>query len=113
MTKTELAPVCARRSYPTAVKAQVVAKCSEPNASIAAVALSHGPNANLVHNWLRLATAPHAPGIPAFVPALAGASAPVGQRIEIRVSRGDMQASLYWPVSAADACGAWLREWLR
>ncbi|MBU4609900.1 transposase [Achromobacter sp. GG226] len=112
MTKTELAPVRARRSYPKA-KAQVVAECGEPNASIDAVALSHGLNANLVHKWLRLASAQHEPSTPAFVPVLAGPSSAVGQRIEIRVQRGEVQASLHWPVSAADACAAWLREWLQ
>jgi len=109
MTKTELAPVRARRSYPKAFKAQVVAECGEPGASIAAVALSHGLNANLVHKWLRLATAPPKSNPPAFVPVLASPPGAVGQRIEIRLQRGDVQASVQWPVSAADACGAWLR----
>ena len=41
-----------RRRHSAELKAQVVAACNEPGASIAAVALSHGLNANLVRKWL-------------------------------------------------------------
>jgi transposase len=34
------------------LKAQVIAACREPGASVAAVALAHGLNANLVRKWL-------------------------------------------------------------
>ena len=55
MSKTELAPVPKRRSYPKALKVQIVAECGQPGISIAGVALSHGVNANLVHKWIRQA----------------------------------------------------------
>jgi transposase len=42
-----------RRRHGAELKAKVLAACIEPGASIAAVALSHGLNANLVRNWLR------------------------------------------------------------
>src|SRR5687768_5986343 len=42
-----------RRRHGNALKAQVLAECSEPGASVAAVALAHGLNANLVHKWRR------------------------------------------------------------
>lgn len=42
-----------RRSFPKSCKAQVVDECSQPGASVAGVALSHGLNANLVHKWIR------------------------------------------------------------
>jgi transposase len=41
-----------RRRHGADVKATVLAACSEPGASVAAVALSHGLNANLVRKWL-------------------------------------------------------------
>ncbi|OPD72540.1 transposase, partial [Pseudomonas aeruginosa] len=41
-----------RRSYPKSFKAQVVEECTQPGASVAGVALSHGLNANLVHKWI-------------------------------------------------------------
>ncbi|MBF3109352.1 transposase, partial [Pseudomonas aeruginosa] len=48
-----------RRSYPKSFKAQIVEECTQPGASVAGVALSHGLNANLVHKWSkRLANTP-------------------------------------------------------
>jgi transposase-like protein len=35
------------------LKLQVVSACAQPGASIAAVAMQHGINANIVHRWLR------------------------------------------------------------
>lgn len=43
----------ARRVHDAQLKSQVLAECQAPGASIAAVALAHGLNANLVRNWLR------------------------------------------------------------
>ena len=44
-----------RRSYSPALKAQILAECATPGASVAKVAMSHGINANVVHTWRRLA----------------------------------------------------------
>lgn len=41
-----------RRTHSPEFKARVLAACSHPGASIAAVALAHGINANVVHKWL-------------------------------------------------------------
>jgi transposase len=41
-----------RRRHGAELKAKVLLACREPGASIAAVALSHGLNANLVRKWL-------------------------------------------------------------
>ncbi|MGB3070457.1 MAG: transposase [Ottowia sp.] len=110
MTKAELAPVRRRRSYPKALKAQIVAECSQPGASIAGVALSHAVNANLVHKWIRQSSA-RRQNVPGFVPVVA--SAPASRHIEIRLVRGPVQATVQWPVSEVGACVAWLREWLK
>jgi transposase len=40
-----------KRQYTEEFKAKVLSECEEPGASIAQVALRHGINANLVHNW--------------------------------------------------------------
>ena len=40
-----------RRSYPKSFKAQVVEECTQPGASVAGVALSHGLNANLLDRF--------------------------------------------------------------
>jgi transposase-like protein len=42
-----------RRYFSKAHKEAVVAKCLEPGASLAAVALANGFNANLVQRWVR------------------------------------------------------------
>jgi transposase len=41
-----------RRAHSVEFKAQVLAQCAQPGASIAAVALANGVNANLVRKWL-------------------------------------------------------------
>ena len=42
-----------RRSYSAQFKAQLVVACQQPGASVAALALEHGMNANLLHRWRR------------------------------------------------------------
>ena len=46
------APRSPRRVHGAELKARVLAQCHEPQASVAAVALAHGLNANLVRKWL-------------------------------------------------------------
>ena len=41
------------RTYTPAFKAELVAACLEPGTSIAALANSHGMNANVLHRWLK------------------------------------------------------------
>ncbi|BDI04471.1 transposase [Sphaerotilus microaerophilus] len=45
-------PSTHRRVHGAQLKAQVIAACHAPGASVAAVALAHGLNANLVRKWL-------------------------------------------------------------
>ena len=108
------------RAYPPEFKARVVAECEEPGASVAKVALANGLNANMVHTWrreTRTTPASTVPGAGEFVPlALPLPSAPAVAscapvRIELR--QGNMSVSIAWPVEAASACGAWLRELLK
>lgn len=58
-----------RRRYDAALKAQIVAECDEPGASVTNVAMAHGINANIVHVWRKLARQADATGAPVrFVP---------------------------------------------
>jgi transposase len=41
-----------RRSYTPQYKREVVRQCTEPGVSVAAIALAHGINANLVRRWM-------------------------------------------------------------
>lgn len=40
------------RTYTRQFKAELVAACQQPGASIAAIALQHGMNANVLHRWI-------------------------------------------------------------
>lgn len=104
-----------RRRHSATLKAQVLAECAKPEASVARIAMAHGLNANLVHKWRRLASAPVPE--PSFI-ALplappAPAVSPTAQDVHIELHRGPLAVKVTWPVSAAPACAAWLRELLR
>jgi transposase len=117
----ELSRPAYRRRHGADLKARVVAECAQPGASVAAVALAHGLNANLVHRWRRQAgvplTAPTEPQrqLPTqFVPLTVEptqVSCEADIRIEVR--RGATVVAVSWPQAAAAQCGAWLRELLR
>jgi transposase len=121
-----------RRRHSAAFKAQILAACSEPGASVAAVALSFGLNDNLVHQWrrgrgaspVRSATTVAEPA-PEFVALSLPSSAPPpgptpsppadtpAETIRLELKRGALGVSIVWPISAATDCAAWLRELLR
>ncbi len=117
-----------RRRHSTQLKREVLAACNEPGASIAAVALSFGLNANLVRQWRRGRGVKQCEGaalerqgqqqfIALAMPAPPLASAPQakqpGSDIRIEARRGDLQVTVSWPSSAAADCALWLRELLR
>jgi transposase len=122
-----------RRRHSAEFKAQVVAASRQPGVSMAAVAMAHGLNANLLRRWV--VEAPHSPkralpaaaptspstaALPAFValplptpsPASPAAPAAPADRIRIELTRGDTAIRVQWPLSAAAQCAAWLRELL-
>ncbi len=116
-----------RRSHSAEFKAKVIQACAEPGVSVAAVALAHGLNANLVRRWLngrgvdRLSalTLKPAQHLDQSRSAAAGAFVPVqlDQRpaatdIRLELRRGASVAVITWPVHDSAACGAWLRQWL-
>jgi transposase len=108
-----------RRRHNAEFKQQVLAACAEPGASVAAVALVHGLNDNLVHKWRRQARVDDdaAPGdLESFIPVTlsAAASGPVVSPavIEVNVQRGAARVQIRWPTAAAAECAAWLRAWL-
>ena len=121
-----------RRRHGEEFKVQVLAACAEPGASVSAVALSFGLNANLVHQWRRgrgyktdQAAPPDAPSeaSPQFValalpappsdPAAGVAMGAAPEAIRAEIKRGALLVSVAWPVSAAGECAAWLRELMR
>lgn len=85
-----------RRNHSAALKAQILAECEAPGASVAKVAMAHGINANVVHIWRKLAREQCAAPVVAltvFVPLAIEAAVPSSpsrppQHIEIEVRRG-------------------------
>lgn len=110
-------------------KADTVAACAQPGMSMAAVAMAHGINANLLRRWVHEAEmkprsevvrAEFVGGAKAqesktvFVPVSLPASVPPAQVPDIRIElrRGPTTATVTWPASAASECAAWMRELL-
>jgi transposase len=129
-------PKSQRRMHGAEFKAQVLAECQQPGASVAAVALAHGLNVNLVRKWL-VGRGIKRTGLPAprsvtrmqsaaelaaaslqFIPvelapeatATDEAAAPSPSDIHIDLTRGGTQLCVRWPSTQADSCAAWLRE---
>lgn len=125
MSIEAIAPNPKRRFYSPELKAQVVTQCRADGASIAAVALAHGINANIVHRWLREHAAPPAPKpinpfIPLNLPLPAVAdAAPVrvagspSADIRVEIRRGSGVITVSWPIEASSSCVEWLRDCLR
>jgi transposase len=109
-----------RRRHSRELKAEVLAACARPGASVAAVALAHGLNANLVHKWRSDATpcmaarrAGHALGEFIALPLPAQAAPVVLPDIRIELRRGPTAVTVNWPLAAAGECAAWLHQWLK
>jgi len=117
-----------RRPHSEALKARVLAECSQQGVSVAKVAQAHGLNANLVHKWRRAAEAATTRaaalghtrdsadvGADAFIalalPPQRTSVALPDIRIELR--RGATTVNIHWPTQGGGDCAAWLREWLR
>ncbi|WP_341809914.1 IS66-like element accessory protein TnpA [Paraburkholderia phenoliruptrix] len=119
-----------RRRYSVEFKAQVVAACQGPGVSLAAIALHHKLNANLLRRWVEqaekndcvlvarsgLAARPPAAPTPApapeFVPLSLETRNTRAAEIRVEVRRADLSITVSWPTSEAAQCAAWLREWL-
>jgi transposase len=112
-----------RRRHSAALKAQVVAECEQPGASVAKVAMSHGINANIVHRWRQLTRQEESlvpaktgefmalPLAMAAAPATVPATPPADIRVELR--RGTTAMTITWPANAAADFALWTRELLR
>ena len=112
--------VVRRQRYGGEFKAQVLAECEKPGASVAKVAMAHGINANVVHRWRQLARegAQATVGKPSeFVPVTITAPTALPAQgcrdIEVELRRGAVTMKVIWPSSAAADFAVWTRELLR
>ena len=117
-----------RREYSQQFKAEVLARCAQPGASVGGVALAQGLHSNMVHRWIREQRERQTSAPPAFVslpmraaqciPALestsAGCPAPADEPLlpefHLQIQRGELLVRLQCPLSQ---CAALLRELLR
>ena len=120
------------RTYSREFKAEMVAACLQPGASVAALALSHGMNANVVHRWLKeharagrhqlgkpdassaIATKAHVAALE-FVqlPMPASAPKPECRGIEVELRKGALSLRVTWPASLAADFASWTAALLR
>ena len=90
---------------------------------MAAVAMAHGINANLLRRWVHEMAQPPVDAVAVSdkpvgfialpMPAPSAQPEPSGEPIRIEVRRGSTIVAVTWPAGAADACAAWMRELLR
>ena len=116
-------PARVKRTHSKEFKAALVKAGAEPGVSISGVAMANGVHPNLLRKWMRVSKArtPHVDanavvarptgvGVVGFVP---GSVGPLHDAIRIEARQGDAVVKVEWPVSAAGACAAWLRDWLK
>ena len=120
------------RTYTPQFKAELVAQCQLPGASIAALATGHAMNANVLHRWLkeyalqgrhrpdnpactdkttnaRVAISP-TPGNPCgFIPVKLGAVVhePKPPELKVELRKGALSMSITWPISATADLVQW------
>ncbi|MBP8277328.1 MAG: transposase [Propionivibrio sp.] len=116
-----------RRRHAPEFKARVIAACLQPGASLAAVALANGLNANFLRTWVKAhRNQDQGASVPVVKSDLGAASAPrlvpvAVQRsnedspgsIELEIRRQQTVVQIRWPASEATACAQWLRDLLR
>jgi transposase len=117
-----------RRRHSDELRAEVVQACRQPGASVAAIALRNGLNANVVYRWLKQTGEAEQPVVArktlaavepvnTFVPvAMVKAKvepAPPPSDIRIELRRGAASVTVSWPLQGAGECATWLRDWLR
>ena len=117
-----------RRKHSKEFRAEVIQACREPRASVAAIALRSGLNANVVYRWLRedagadagvhvdagsLAVMGGCPGAEFIAVQLPPPAAAQSTAIHLEIRRGASTVTVSWPLQGAGECAAWLRDWLR
>jgi len=113
-----------RRVHSAEFKAQILAECRQPGASVSAVAIAHGLNTNVVRKWLkgrglkRMGDAARAAGgaapalqfVPVELPRPEPIAAPAPQPdIRIELQRGGLHVKLQCAASAGALYAAQLR----
>ena len=113
-------------------KADALAACAQPGMSVAAVAMAHGNNANLLRRWVHeaqlkprsdvvranvvdgtKAQEPKTVFVPVSLPTQTPTPPAQAPDIRIELRRGPTTVTVTWPAGAASDCAVWMRELLR
>jgi len=115
-------PYQRRRRFSREFKAQIIAQCLEPGASVSRISLDNGLNANMVRRWMSEAQrADKTPAKPGFVPvdlpaapSTSGSQSGSGKRstIRIEIPRAGGAVVVEWPAEQAHQCATLLRDLL-
>ena len=118
----------ARRNHSAEFREQVLAACREPGASVAAIAMRNGLNANVIYRWLRekphktqtpLVTPTQASQVTSFLPVqlpqpvVKPVTVTASAEIRMELRRGGSSVIVNGPLQCSAECAAWLRDWLR
>ncbi|WP_223524357.1 IS66-like element accessory protein TnpA [Pseudomonas sp. A-B-26] len=101
-----------RKSYPKSFKNQVVQECAQPGVSVAAIAIRHGINPNVVRRWIPLYRDQQAAALPAFIPMKVTPVEPkqkIGVSAIIELPLGEQSITVKWPTSDPDGCARFVR----
>ena len=113
-----------KRTYSADIKAELIAACLVPGASVAAIASAHGMNANVLHRWLKdqrssartdgtcvesVALKAVDQELPSFIelPLTMKQPEPVQRVIQVEVRKGALMMTVTWPLSAASDFAQW------
>lgn len=112
-------PYQRRRRFSREFKAQIVAQCLEPGASVSRISLDNGLNANMVRRWISEARrADKTPGfVPVNLPTVASGQSNQSvpdkrSTIRIEIPRAGGAVVVEWPAEQAHQCAALLRDLL-
>ena len=118
------------RTYTRQFKAELVAACQQPGASIAAIARGHGMNANVLHRWLKeherngyhqlvAASSSGSAVLASTAPAFIALKLPTAMQeppacdIKVELRKGAVSMIVNWPISAAGDLAQWTRAILK
>ena len=114
-------PYQRRRRFSREFKAEIVAQCLKPGASVSRISLDNGLNANMVRRWMSEAQrADKTPATPGFVPVSLPAATSASHQsvsdkrsaIRIEIPRAGGAVVVEWPADQAHQCAALLRDLL-
>lgn len=122
--QAKVAVVRKRRRHSEEFRARVVAGCRQPGVSVAAVALAHGLNANLVRRWIKERTerspvtrrpmaSPVEEALTVVPVAIESRGSRSDEAIRVDIRRSGMAVQLAWPATRVAELSGLLKDLLR